>query len=125
GQRAGDGGGGPTPAEPAEVLPDAQQAEGPGPGGSRLQDRRQGQPEVRGGPGRQVGSPRSADAGAEGPEGPPVRVLRTDLFQPAAVEAQEGTESPPLPVEGCLEERGVGRGKPMDSRPPPAPFFQD
>ena len=55
----------------------------------------------------------------------PWRVLRADLLQPAAVEAQEVAEPLPLAVEGRLEERGVGRGEPLDLRPALAQLLQE
>ncbi len=80
----------------------------------RLQNRRQGQLEVGRGPRRQVGPRRPADARAQRPDGAPVRVLRPDLLQPAAVERQEVAEPLRLGVERRLKERGVPRREPVD-----------
>ena len=106
--------GGPIAAEPAEVFVDAQQRERPGAGRGHPRDGRQGQLEVGRGPGRQVGPPRPAHAGPQRPEGPPLAVLRADLLQPAAIEAQEVPEPAPVAVEGRLEEGRRGRGDAPD-----------
>ena len=86
---------------------------------------RQGELEVRGGPGREVGTPRSSDARAQRPEGTTLTILRPDLFQPSSVEAHEVAEPFPLAVEGRLEERRGGCGEALDLQAVQAQLSQE
>ena len=52
-------------------------------------------------------------------------VVRADLLEPAAVEAQEVAEPAPAAVEGVIQERGVGRRQPVDLRRALAELLQE
>ena len=113
-QRVAHLAGRPRPAEPVEVQADAQQRRGPPSGRDHLGGRRQRLVEELRGPELQVPPPRTAHARPQRPERPAIAVVGPDLLQPGAVEAHEVAEPPLRPVEGVIQERGVGRRQPVD-----------
>ena len=114
----------PVAAQAAEVFVNAEQRERPGAGRRGFRGGGQGLLEQPHAPELQIAPLRAADAGAERPGRAAERVVGAVLFQPVAIEAQEIAEAAVAGVEGVVQERGVGRRRPLDFRRILVKFFQ-